>query len=267
MKFTITDARIPGWKMVTYENKSRRYISPWDNLSVGDSTYRKFYKHYAESGIMPKKEELPATARVFGSDDTEPKQAKENIPSSSYVPSTSGQPAINDSSMAEPEELLPFDMPEAKSKPGRSSVKSANSKELSTALQFLMLISTSVIAMAVSIPDITVTETEAKAIAIPLANILEPTDFNKKFGRYIVGTNDYGLLGYALYAYLYRVSSAVREKRNAVSRPGQATQPATSTGNSSSGTVPTTGAGTNGAAPLRFSSEGIRGFTPLTGAP
>jgi hypothetical protein len=266
MKYTITDARIPGWKMITYENKSRRYISPWD-LSVGDSTYRKFYKRYVDSGIMPKREELPSTARVFGSEDTEPKQAQENIPSFSYVSSTSGQPAIDNNSMAEPEELLPFDVPEAKPKTGRSTAKAANSKELSTALQFLILISTSVVAMAVSIPDITATETEAKAIAIPLANLLEPTDFNRKFGRYIVGTNDYGLLGYALYAYLYRVSSAIKEKRNAVPRPGQVAQPNSSTANSSSG-KPISGAGiSNGAAPLKFSSDGIRGFTPITGTP
>jgi hypothetical protein len=162
----------------------------------------------------------------------------------------------------------PPELPEAKPRPssGKVAPGKATAKELADSFITTLLIATSLVALATRFDDLAMTETEAKNISIPLANILERSDVNTRFGRLIASSGDYQLLGYGIYLYLDRVTKAVNQRReqNAHTRTTASPNP-TPTGGAgapigSPGPVSVNGVGAN----LPYSRTGSGGVTPIT---
>lgn len=78
-------------------------------------------------------------------------------------------------------------------------------QELAETFSQFLVIGTVLGALAVQQPSIAMLDHEAAALAVPLANIFAKTDLNRKFGRYLVGSNDYVALAWAGYQYGKRV--------------------------------------------------------------
>jgi hypothetical protein len=73
-----------------------------------------------------------------------------------------------------------------------------------TFTQFLIL-GTVLAALGFQQPAVAMTDAEAKAIARPVANFFATSELNRRFGRYLIGSNDYVALVWALYQYGQRV--------------------------------------------------------------
>jgi hypothetical protein len=100
---------------------------------------------------------------------------------------------------------------------GRAGNK-ATPKELADGLYISLTIVTSIVALIVGAPEINMTDMEAKAIAIPAANLIARSKLNERFGRMIAESGDWQLLGYAIWMYFSRVTEVIRAK-NAQRQP------------------------------------------------
>jgi hypothetical protein len=168
----------------------------------------------APNVIMPKKSTAEVDAR-FGQDaveeDIEPANNIINI-----------EPKVRTSQGGRPPTT-----PVAKA----ARARRATAKELSNGIYISLAITTSIVAMLTQFNDLAMTEMEAKSIAIPLGNILEPTKINERFGRWLADSGDYQLLGYALFIYISRVRDHVQARGtgffNNKKRQQQQQQPST----------------------------------------
>lgn len=117
----------------------------------------------------------------------------------------------------EPEPLAPSALelpdPQPRASGGRGTPGQASAAELALAATIGLVIISSLLAALTHAPELQMSEPEAQAIAVPLANLVQPTEFNRKFGRHLAGSSDYTLLGYALYAYGYRVVTQVAARQ------------------------------------------------------
>jgi hypothetical protein len=161
-----------------------------------------------------------------------------------------------------------IDLPTAKPRTGsKPQGGRASARELSDSFQTTLLIATSLVALLLKFPDLGMTESESKGIAIPLANILEKSRLNERFGRMIANSGDYQLLGYALYLYLDRVTTAINVRRQNFAAAQQPSQPidTTSATGSSSGLQPAAGNGYQSTgANLPYAPTGTGRVTPIT---
>ena len=244
-----SDARVPGWTLLKAPGKGVRYRAP-DGSEVGYYAYKSALTHYEKTGVAPQSplgtrwmQYQKEGASIFSTDSHDKSSMRKEF----TLPNT--------------DETLVLDMPDPKPTPS-SKTKSGlfNSKELSDGIITLLVILTSVLAVATQLPEAQMSEVELKAIAVPLGNIIERSKYNKAVGSLIVGKSDYLTLGYALYIYVDRVSSAARvRKQNAVNQPvGNASQ--------AQGYGAYNGAGGNlgplNGVSLRTSPSGLRGYTP-----
>ena len=102
-----------------------------------------------------------------------------------------------------------FDLPAAEPATRRAAPGQASAAELALTAQIALTILTSLLSLITRTPELTMNEVEAQAISVPLANIAAKSSLNRRFGRYLADSSDYTLLGYALYAYGYRVIGQV----------------------------------------------------------
>lgn len=209
-----SDARLPGWTLLKNpETKSIRYRSP-SGHNVGAWAYRSAQTHYEKTGIVPQ-EPLGTKWKSYQKDGA-------NVYSS--YKSADSEPSI-EIPISGTDEVISLDLPEPKNTTA-SHRKSGlfTSKELSVGFQSILVIATSILAMALQLPDAQMTDVEVRAIAIPLGNITERSKYNKVVGQMIVDKSDYLQLGYALYMYTDRVATAAREKRSHEKPTGNATK-------------------------------------------
>lgn len=239
-------ARLPGWTLIRNpDTKSVRYRTP-KGIEVGQWAYKSAFKHYQKTGIAPD-EPLGERWKKYQKND------------GPYSSNKSGSSILSaELPVADSDETLTIELPEPKPAPA-SRTKSGlfTSRELSDGFATILVILTSMIAMSLTLPAAQMTDAEVKAIAIPLANIVERSKYNKTIGTMVVGKSDYLTLGYALFTYINRVTDAAREMRDA-KRSGNAQQ---AQGYSPAGT---NGHGTGAAGPtvaLRTAPSGLRGFT------
>lgn len=115
----------------------------------------------------------------------------------------------------EPPTLGPLDLPAPEPDRARAAPGQATAAELSLTAQIVLIIATSLIALLTSTPELAMSDIEAQGISVPLANIFARSELNRRFGRYLAGSSDYTLLGYALYAYGYRVIGQVGARAQA----------------------------------------------------
>lgn len=255
---TETDARVPGWKLVREPGRSHKYLSP-DGQLIGDWAYRRVYQHYQRTGEASQSP-IRATGRA---DRQPPKQTGTYVPYS-HPESIPGlildapQPQQQSRHEVPPQQFDNIELPEPKLTPsGRTAQNKFSAKEISLGVQTLFILVTSILAIASHISDVQMTELEVKAIAIPLANIIERSKFNQTIGTLVVGKSDYIMLGYALYSYMDRTTTALREKRHGFQEPAgtnTAFEGAAVRGNGYTGTP--------GAA-IKYSPSGLRGITHL----
>lgn len=238
-------ARVPGWTLIR-SGKSNKYRAPNGDL-VGDYSYRRIYNEYKRTGVAPQSSGRNSSAS-FSPHESSTTDIKGTIDEA---------PRLD---VWQPDEPVKLDMPTPKPTPAtKTAAGKYSAKDLSVGLQTALVIVTSIVAVATQLPEAQMNEQEVKAIAIPLANILERSRYNQTVGRLVIGKSDYALLGYALYQYVDRVTVAAREKKyGPKSQPPGANQPYPAAG-SGNGAVPAQGAGV----PLHYAPTGLRGFTPI----
>lgn len=244
-----SDARVPGWKIIRFPDRGTiRYRSP-NGEEVGAWAYNSVLKHYQKTGVASPSP-LGTRWKAFQKDGTvSPAISHDNSGSSiSFdVPNT--------------DEQISIDIPEASP---RSTKRSGlfSSRELSLGYSNVFIILTSIIAMALQLPEAQMNEVEIKAISIPLGNITERSKYNRTVGKMLVNNVDYMQLGYALYLYFDRVSKAMRERsanNRSIKDAGQTKQPI-------SGQPGTNGHGTGSQSAgvfLRPTPTGHRGITGI----
>ena len=204
----------------------------------------------------------------------------------------SDPPTLGDASAAG-EAPEPFDLPSPEPASRRAAPGQASAAELSLTATIALTILTSLLSLITRTPELTMSEMEAQAISVPLANIAAKSSLNRRFGRYLADSSDYTLLGYALYAYGYRVIGQVSARAqadaaalgtqrgypHAVPQAAQAPQPARAaqpspaataqSGQPGERTAPASG-GIGGAVNGTFAAESSRivGYNPIphTGA-
>ena len=262
----------PGWIRVTVKkpdgSTNVRYRSP-GGIEVSDNRFSVLKHKFRGQKFIPEEQIVDKTRNppVFftrPSTSPPPKQAQ----SSSTRPVQKPSESVQDEG--------PLDIPEAKPRPGKAQQGKATARELSDSFITTLLIATSLVALITQFPDLAMREVEAKSIAIPLANILERSQINERFGKLIASSGDYQMLGYGLFLYLERVAGAVQVRREQVAntrRPPQQA-PATSqpepggTGleaNAPIGQQGLNGGGlTNYGANLPYSVQGTGRVTPIT---
>jgi hypothetical protein len=246
----------PGWVKITSGN-SRRYRSP-GGLDISAARFmllaQRFrgQKYIPESDIPAKPSTKPST---FFSGKTGASGSK-----STHPDGTTAKSEISDDK--------PIDLPEARPRVGsKPQGGRASARELSDSFQTTLLIATSLVALLLKFPDLAMNEAESKGIAIPLANILEKSRLNERFGRMIANSGDYQLLGYALYLYLDRVTTALNVRRQNFAAAQHSSQPIdiASTGQPSGGLQPAAGNGFQSTgANLPYSPAGTGRVTPIT---
>lgn len=250
-----SDARVPGWTLLKAPGKGVRYRAP-DGSEVGYYAYKSALTHYEKTGVAP---QSPLGTRWM-----QYQKDGASIFSQGSHERTSMRKEIN---IPDTDETLVLDLPEPKSTPS-SRTKSGlfSAKELSDGAITLLVILTSLIAVSTQLPEAQMSEIELKAIAVPLGNIVERSKYNRAVGSLIVGKSDYLTLGYALYVYIDRVSSAARErKQHATHQPiGNAGQ---AQGNYGAYTGTAAGVSNGNIGPLngialRAAPSGLRGYTP-----
>lgn len=244
-----SDARVPGWTLLKAPGKGVRYRAP-DGSEVGYYAYKSALTHYEKTGVAPQSplgtrwmQYQKEGASIFSTDSHDKSSMRKEIP----IPNS--------------DDTLVLDLPDPKPTPS-SRTKSGlfTAKELGDGSMTLLIILTSIIAMATQLPEAQMTEVELKAIAIPLGNIMERSKYNKEIGAIIVGKNDYLTLGYSLYVYIDRVGTAARVRKSNATY-----QPAGNAGQNQGYAGVTGGNGNFGVAsgvPLRVTPSGLRGYTP-----
>lgn len=105
-------------------------------------------------------------------------------------------------------------------------------QELAETFSQFLVIGTVFAALGLQQPSIAMLDHEAAAIAVPVANLFARTDLNRKFGRYLVGSNDYVALAWSLYQYGKRVMTGWINHAETV-QPQRYTQPSGDAGVSS----------------------------------
>lgn len=251
MPVTESPARIPGWTLMRNpDTKSVRYRAP-DGSEVGAWAYNTTYKHYQKTGEAL---HSPLGTRWqhysnSGGFSSRNQPNKDESPSKIHVPVT------------EDDELV-LELPEPKLTPASKSRSGLfTARELSDGFSAVFVILTSIMAMALALPEAQMTPTELKAISIPLGNIIERSKYNKSIGSVIVGKTDWFTLGYALFMYTERVSTSARERKaQKNAQPAGLTQQNAQPGPAAGGS----NGSYNGYAgvPLHPSPAGLRGFTP-----
>jgi hypothetical protein len=202
----------PGWVRVTIKRpdgtQNLRYRSP-GGVEVSNNRWTVLKNKYKGQKFIPEEfvVEQPKKAPVFFTRPST-KHAYKDLPPQSIRPSQS--PNIK---VSEPVSEGPLDIPEARPRPGKAQQGKATAKELSESFITTLLIATSLVALITQFPELAMQEVEAKSIAIPLANILERSTINERFGKLIASSGDYQMLGYGLFLYLERVSGAVQARR------------------------------------------------------
>lgn len=242
-------ARVPGWTLLKAPGKGVRYRAP-DGSEVGYYAYKSALTHYQKTGVAPQSplgtrwmQYQKEGASIFSGKNHDitavPEMRKEiHLPGS--------------------DDTLVLDVPEPKlTSTSKSKSGLFSSRELSEGFQAILIIATSILAAVSQLPEAQMTDMELKAICVPLGNIIERSKFNKVVGNAVVGKNDYFTLGYALYVYVDRVSSASRERKYANNQSfGNAGQ--------TQGYGPVGGSNGNGpviGVPLRVTPSGLRNFT------
>lgn len=233
-------ARLPGWTLLKNPvTKSVRYVAP-DGSNIGAYGYKTAFKYYEKTGVVP--QSPLGTRHLFSKDKSNESRLQVEVPVSNS------------------DDTLVLELPETKpTSSSRTKSGLFNAREISDGLATILVIVTSMIAVSTSLPEAQMTEQEVKAISIPLANIIERSKMNKTIGSLVVDKSDFLTLGYALFVYVDRVTSAAKEKRYANNQPFRNTQQAEAA-------RPTAGvAGLNGhgpvPVPLRPTPTGLRGYT------
>lgn len=239
---------LPGWETIQQKGKSTKYRAPDGNI-VSYYGFRSAATHYKNTGIVP---QSPLGTRWKSYQEQHNASFSGGKRDRSIIdadPHVSGEEGSDDAFV--------LDLPEPRPTPGkRTSSGLFTSRELSDGFATILIILTSLMAAASRVPEAQMTETEVKAISIPLANIVERSKYNKMIGMAVVGKSDYLTLGYALFTYINRVSDAQRERRNNAQPSGTSQQ---NTGNGN-GAVGGFNAGNIGV-PLRVAPSGLRGYT------
>lgn len=241
-------AGYPGWKKLQM-GTSRRYISP-GGVEISARRFMELSSKYKNS-FIPESDILPSIGRKpFISDVSSTKSPKNQH---SHGPDLT-DPGLSDQSLSE------LNLPEPKSHTTKPRPGVATAKELADGVYITLSIVSSIVALLTKTPDLQMQDMEAKNIAIPAGNLIEPTDLNKRFGRMIAESGDWQLLGYAIWLYISRVTDVVKEKQRAAVKSTGATQPTTQTN------VPADRGAANGngyvgqGALLPYSNQGTRRF-------
>lgn len=195
----VPQTRYPGWTRLVWTAPDGHELNTQYRGPGGETISRREFRARVKAG------ELRSVAAVSGTFS-----AAKDLPS----------PAVQDLSFAEPEAAPPpleaapvMELPEAKSAGGRTAPGMASAAELALSTQILLIIGTSLLAIIARVPELLMTEQETQSIAVPVGNLLQPTELNRKFGRYLAGSSDYTLLGYALYAYAFRVAGQLAQRK------------------------------------------------------
>lgn len=235
-----TDALVPGWTRFK-QGKTQKYRSP-DGTVYGYWAYSKVYRHYRNTGETL---DVPPGPRYGGQQRN-----------------TSSQPHSEDISWLdnEPETGFKIEMPEPKPTPSGKTAKGLfTAKQLSEGFGTGLIILTSIAAAATRVPEIQMRENEVKAISIPLGNITERSKYNATIGKLLVDNSDYAIMGYALYQYIDRVSTAINERKQANGPIRNDSQVA------SGGQSGISNGNGYGPAPLPYSPKGLRGIVNPNG--
>lgn len=78
--------------------------------------------------------------------------------------------------------------------------------ELAKTFSHFLVLGTVLGAYAFQQPAVAMTNSEAGALSLPLANMFARSELNRQFGRYLTGSNDYVALAWGLFQYGQRVA-------------------------------------------------------------
>lgn len=185
----------PGWYRLS-NGGNRQYRSP-GGLIISNRRFTELALKYKGHTFIPESDILPKPKKSFFSQVGSMKTSMSSKPVSDTI-------SVQDTD-------TPITLPDATPKETRRRAGRATAKEISDGLYLSLSILTSIVQFITKTPGIAMTEMEAKHIAIPAANLLEPTWINDKFGQFIAGSGDWQLLGYALWLYGERVAYRVKE--------------------------------------------------------
>lgn len=237
---TEAGAKVPGWTRLKV-GRASKYRAP-DGQVVGSWAYSSVLKHWQRTGEALKSP-LTQKAGIQGSISTQ-----------NYQDNSDDINGLDFSSPQPPEPRI-VEIPEAKPTPASKTAKGLfTARQLSEGYATALILVTSIVAVALSLPEAQMRENEVKAISIPLANLTERSRYNRMVGSIIVEKSDYLVLGYALYQYVDRVTTALRERNGNAGPVGNAPQ--------AQGTGPNGATGVNGTGgvPLPYASKGLRGI-------
>lgn len=196
-----SQATHPGWTRLQWVDAADgRMLNTQYRGPGGEIISRRQFRARLASGEIP-------TIDAATGDLKQPSAAVNDPPSLASASASGGSSAS--------EAAEPFDLPTPQPAPSRATPGQATAAELSLTATIALTILTSLLALITRTPELTMSEVEAQSIGVPLANIAAKSSLNRRFGRYLADSSDYTLLGYALYAYGYRVIAQVGARAQA----------------------------------------------------
>jgi len=220
----------PGWTKVQL-GSSRRYVSP-GGVEISASRFLRLSQQYKGQKYIPESSLLEDLKLHDPDYNKNPKGFMGSVLSTkTRAKSKAGN---QESENQEPEAMEYGDLvkdlePRTKSRTGSKKHPRPSQVALSIGFKQLTLLITAVIfANIMKDNRFAMSEQEATALGIALANLLEPTDWNEKYGWLVADTGDWQMIGYVLGGYIVRVYGAVKEKADARRAHGGIHQPTSS---------------------------------------
>lgn len=191
----------PGWRLRTGKNAEGKTVTVSYFSPLGEEWTRAKFRDAVDNGEIKKTVEKDPTEEV-AKREVERRQAE-----------TTAKGSTDDKWEA-------VDLPETQlRKTPKSTPELASAGDLAmTATIGLLIITHMLSTFILNVPEAAMTQEEAQGLAVPIGNILASSSLNKKYGKYLRDSSDYTLLGYGLYAYMSRVASQVRYRKEMESR-------------------------------------------------
>lgn len=227
----------PGWTRVQM-GTSRRYRSP-GGVDISYARFLRLAGKYKDQGYIPEnliledmKEHDPDYRKSpkgfmqlpgMGKPKKNPKVEIPNseIPNAKFTDEPAAKELVD---IIESE-------PRSRSRTGGKKHPRPTQAALSVGFKQLTLLLTAVVLANIMHDDrFAMSDQEATALAIAMANLLEPTEWNEKWGWIIADTGDWQMIGYILGGYIIRCYGALKERADAKQQNAGGVHQGTSTG-------------------------------------
>lgn len=140
--------------------------------------------------------------------------------------------ALQSPDRADPTPVEVVDLPNAPQDKPTPEVKKlglATAEELAMLAYYGVMIATAILAFGTKTPALAMTHEEGWALAVPIGNILQRSELNRRYGTALRDGGDWAAIGYVLYAYLMRAGQQVNRQRQSGQLPANAPRQPTAT--------------------------------------